>query len=421
MTIRRNLPAESSIDRLARRLILKRLSGFQRGALDLVLPDGTRLTLAGPEAGYRANLRIKNPAFFRSLLLRGAMGLGESYVAGYWETSDLPGLFAFFLSNEKRLRGRQPANPLVKLPRRLFAPQRALPPANTRSGSRANISAHYDLSNQAFALFLDPGMTYSCAVYSDPENPRESLEDAQTNKLRLVAEKAGIGPGDRVLEIGCGWGGFTVLAAREFGCHVTALTLSRQQFDYVRALVRKLGLEDSIEPVFGDYRDHQGSYDAVVSIEMIEAVGHRYHKAYFRAIDRLLAPGGKAVVQAITIIDQRYDAYRQAPDWISTYIFPGGLLPSMKRMTQVVGDKTSLVISDVQDIGRHYVPTLAAWRDRFLRNWQAIEALGFDQRFKRTFVYYFTICEAGFRFGHIRDVQVVLERPGYHAPIQENC
>jgi cyclopropane-fatty-acyl-phospholipid synthase len=259
-------------------------------------------------------------------------------------------------------------------------------------------------------------MTYSCAVCDDPDNPREPQEEAQRRKLRLIARKAGIKPGDHVLEIGCGWGSFAVLAVEEFGCKLTALTLSQEQFDYVKELVVRLGLEDKIQVLLEDYRDHKGQYDAVVSIEMIEAVGHRYHKAYFQAIDRLLAPGGKAVIQAITIIDQRYDAYRQTPDWISTYIFPGGLLPSIKRIAEVVGSRTSLVISGMEDIGKHYAPTLAAWRLRFRENWEAMQELGFDDRFKRTFEYYFTICEAGFRYGHIRDVQFVLDRPRYHGP-----
>jgi len=415
MTIRRNPTEDAWLSRLAQRVVLGRLDSFSRGALTLELPSGQTVKLGGRQPGHQARMAIRHYAFFTSLLRRGSMGLGESYVDGYWETDDLQKLFAFFLSNETRLTGRQLPNPVAKAAQKLLAPRRVLPPGNSRSGSRANVSAHYDLSNQAFALFLDPGMTYSCAVFADPDNPAEPLEEAQQRKLRMMAQKAGVGPGDRVLEIGCGWGSFAVLAAREFGCQVTALTLSREQFDYVSALVRRLGLENAVEPVFADYRDHQGEYDAVVSIEMIEAVGHRYHQAYFRAIDRLLAPGGRAVIQAITIIDQRYDAYRQAPDWINTYIFPGGLLPSLRRISQITGSHTSLQISDVEDIGRHYAPTLVAWRDRFHGNWDQIARLGFDERFRRTFDYYFSVCEAGFRFGHVRDVQVVLERPLYHA------
>ena len=263
-------------------------------------------------------------------------------------------------------------------------------------------------------------MTYSCALFKDPNDPVESLEEAQKNKLRQVARKACIKPEDHILEIGCGWGSFSVLAAQEFNCRVTALTLSQQQYGYVCELVERLELQDRVKPVLGDYREQDGQYDAVVSIEMIEAVGYRYHRKYFQAIDRLLAPGGKAVIQAITLIDQRYDDYRQAPDWINTYIFPGGVLVSITRMAEVISRHTSMVISSLEDIGKNYVPTLQAWRARFHKNWDQIESLGFDQHFKRTFHYYFSICEAPFRFGHTRDLQIVLDRPRYRQPCLES-
>lgn len=421
MTIRSNPPPSSWLDRLAQGLILGKLAGFKKGSLAIRLPDGREIVKGGGEPGPRASIKVSDPAFFRRLLTRGATGLGEAYVDGLWDTDDLLKVFGFFLCNETRLKQRERPNLLATAIQKFLARGYQKPPANTRSGSRANVSAHYDLSNQAFSLFLDPTMTYSCAVFADPDNPEEPLEEAQRRKLRLMAKKAGIKPGDQVLEIGCGWGSFAALAAQEFDCRVTALTLSRQQFDYTRDLLERLGLGDRVEVLLEDYRDHKGQYDAVVSIEMVEAVGHRYHQAYFQAVDRLLAPGGKAVIQAITIIDQRYDAYRRLPpDWISTYIFPGGLLLSLRRIAEVVGGRTSLVLSGVEDIGRHYAPTLAAWRERFLQNWQAIQELGFDQRFKRTFEYYFSICEAGFRYGHIRDLQFVLERPRYHAPCPED-
>jgi cyclopropane-fatty-acyl-phospholipid synthase len=419
MTIRYNPPPSSWLDRMAKSLVLRKLAQFKKGSLSIKLPEGRVITRRGPEPGPKAYIEVTDPAFFRRLLLRGAIGLGEAYVDEIWHTDDLLRVFSYYLCNGNQLKKREKPNHLVNMIVGLLSRGYARPPANTRSGSKANISAHYDLSNQVFSLFLDPSMTYSCAVYDDPDNPRETLEEAQRRKLKLIAQKAGIKPGDHVLEIGCGWGSFAVLAVEEFGCKVTALTLSQEQFDYFQALTERLGLTDRIQVLLEDYRDHKGQYDAVVSIEMIEAVGHRYHNAYFQAIDRLLAPGGKAVIQAITIIDQRYDAYRQTPDWINTHIFPGGLLPSIKRIADVVGSRTSLVISGVVDIGKHYVPTLAAWRLRFYENWDVIQELGFDDRFKRTFEYYFTICEAGFRYGHIRDVQFVLDRPRYHGPCKE--
>jgi cyclopropane-fatty-acyl-phospholipid synthase len=413
MTIRRKGDRPLGLDRLARRFVLWRLRGLGREAVVVKLPDGTSSLLGPSGSPPAAVMSVKDWRMFRQVLLRGEIGLGETYVDGLWSTTDLPGLFSALLCNRKPIHRRERPNRLENLTQYLTRSGRPKVLCNSLHGSRCNIAAHYDLSNEFFAEFLDPTMTYSCALFSDPDNPVEPLEQAQRRKLRRIGERAGIRPGHEVLEIGCGWGGFAVYAATECGCRVTAVTLSRKQYDHVVGLVARLGLEDRITPVLSDYRDLEGTYDAVVSIEMIEAVGHEFHKHYFRAIDRLLRPGGKASLQAITILDQRYDAYRRERDWINTYIFPGGLLPSLSRIAGVVEAHTGLVITKIDDIGPHYAPTLAAWRGRFLRQWPSIEAMGFDDRFRRTFEYYFALCETGFRQGYLHDLQLVLERPRF--------
>jgi len=294
-------------------------------------------------------------------------------------------------------------------------------PDNDPEGSRKNIQTHYDLSNDFFAKFLDPTMTYSCAVFENLEELKSfkkdvsttELEKAQERKYALVARAAGIKPGDHVLEIGCGWGGFAVFAALNLECRVHAVTISKKQHQYVQELIRFRGLEDRISVSLKDYRLLRGEYDAVVSIEMLEAVGHKYHPDFFAAVDRLLRPGGQACIQTITIIDQRYDVYSKSRDWISTYIFPGGLLPSLERVSRVLAGHTSLTIAGVTDIGPHYGPTLATWKSRFLENRQEIMSMGFDEDFIRTWEYYFSICQAGFNQRHLRDLQIILDRPLY--------
>jgi cyclopropane-fatty-acyl-phospholipid synthase len=420
MTIRKKPPGPHWFEAMATRLVLRQLNQYKTGRLTLETAWGDPFTTSPKKTGPQAMIKVLDPAFFRLLLLRQGTGLGEAYVQGMWKSPDLSKLFDFFLANEKKRNQRERPNHLIKPLYRLLNLKKKKPRKNDKKGSQANIAAHYDLSNQVFSLFLDQSMTYSCAVFKDPSQPTESLAKAQQKKLDMIAQKARLEPGMEVLELGCGWGGFARLAAEKYDCRVTALTRSEKQHQYLCDLVNKNGLTNKIKPVLGDYRDMQGQYQAVVSIEMIEAMGHKYHKTYFQTIDRLLAPKGRSVIQAITIIDQRYDAYRQIPDWISTYIFPGGLLPSLTRMAEVAGRHTSLIITEVEDIGKNYVPTLAAWRKRFLDNWDQIKAQGFDQSFKRTFEYYFSICEAGFRFGHIHDLQLVLTRPLYHAGLKEN-
>ncbi len=280
---------------------------------------------------------------------------------------------------------------------------------NTLPGSRRNIHRHYDLSNAFFQTFLDDSMAYSCALFS---HPGESLEAAQRNKYRSIIEKARIGAGDHVLEIGCGWGGFALEAVRRCGCRVTGITLSRDQHRLARERVREAGLQERIDILFHDYRSIRGRFDKIVSIEMLEAVGHGYFGAFFKRLDRLLAPGGIAVIQVITIPDRRYDAYRRSHDWVRKHIFPGGLLPSLTILTRSMTRHSGLMVDHLENIGDHYALTLAEWHRRFTADRDQAARLGFDRRFQRKWAYYLGTCEAGFRERVLGDLQLVLTREG---------
>lgn len=440
---------------LARRVMLALLEGVQHGRIAVTLPDGSRRVFAGPHPGRNVALTIKDERFFPLLATSGDIGFGDAYMEGWWhaggprESGDehgdeygdehgadpvadhvgglqephaLPDLIAFLSENERALslsaRMGVPA-PLV----RFFARMRALAgDRNDQAGAERNIHAHYDLSNDLFETFLDDTWAYSSALYENPDNEAEDLHAAQLRKFDRILELSHICPGEHLLEIGCGWGGFAIHAARTRGCRVTGVTISREQYDMARKRVYEAGLADRVDIRYQDYRTLPDenptacdSFDAIVSIEMIEAVGHEFHPEYFRTIDALLAPHGRAVLQAITIYDQRYDLYRREGDWIIKRIFPGGLLPSLTRIAQVVSQHTHMVIRHVDDIAPHYVRTLAQWRKRFLAKRARVLALGFDERFIRAWEYYFAYCQAGFETGVIGDLHMVLQRPGHLA------
>ncbi|HPC81769.1 MAG TPA: cyclopropane-fatty-acyl-phospholipid synthase family protein [Thermoanaerobaculaceae bacterium] len=391
-------------ERLAQKAVLARLARLGVGRLEMIMPDGGRLTF-GPGGAPEARLVVHHPRFFWRLLAASDVGAGESFMAREWDSPDLPGLVRLFSANAAVLDTPSLFSRLGGLWGRLQQARRR----NTRLGSRRNVAAHYDLSNEFYRLFLDPGMTYSAALF---EHPGQGLEAAQHAKLQAIAAKARLRPGLRVLEIGCGWGSFAELAARLYGCHVTGLTLSEAQAGYARARFQRAGVADRAEVRIEDWRDAAGSYDRIVSIEMLEAVGHEYLGAFFAAVDRLLAPGGIAVVQTITIADQRYDAYRRGTDFIRRYIFPGGHLPSLSVITGVLARRTRLVVRDVESLGPHYARTLRRWRERFVANRERVFALGFDDRFCRMWEFYLGYCEGGFEAGVLDDLQLVLARPG---------
>jgi cyclopropane-fatty-acyl-phospholipid synthase len=375
------------------------------GRLTIALPDGRSVVVGdpAPDAEPRAEIRIHDEAGAMRMLVRGEIGAGEAYMDGLWSSPDLPALLRLAARNRDALALSDGwLRTIGRLP--LVVAHRAR--RNTKAGASRNIRRHYDLGNEFYRLFLDETMTYSSAVY---ETGAESLADAQRAKYRAIADRAALQPGMRVLEIGSGWGGFALYAAGERGCDVTSITISPAQHELATARIREAGLADRARVQLRDYRDVDGTYDAVVSIEMLEAVGHEYFPAFFAAVDRALVPGGRCSLQVITFPDANYEAQRRGVNWIQTYIFPGGLLPSLAVIERTLAD-TRLLVTDVRDIATSYVRTLIEWRTRFRANADTVRAMGFDERFIRMWEYYLSISEAGFATGITQDLQIVLEK-----------
>ncbi len=373
---------------------------IEMGSVSIAVPDGRIYRIAGRHPGPAADITIRNPRMARRALLGGSVGFGESYMDGDWETSDLPALLCLTAYNEDHLGDVHAAGPLVTLARRLWHRFND----NTRRGSRRNIAHHYDLGNAFYERWLDGSMTYSSAVF---EAGIHDLKSAQEMKYRKLAQKLALGPDQRVLEIGCGWGGFAELAAKEFGARVTAITLSSEQLAFARARIQKAGLGERVEARLIDYRDVQERFDKVVSIEMFEAVGERHWPTYFGKIRECLEPGGRAALQIITIGDKWFDSYRRGVDFIQRYIFPGGMLPSMTALKQQI-DHAGLALDRTEFYGAHYARTLSEWNQRFQAAWQDLEPMGFDRRFKRMWEFYLAYCEAGFRAGSLDVVQAAI-------------
>ncbi len=398
------------LDRLAARLVLRALEELREGAVLLTLPDGTARRFGRDDARpVRIVARSWRP--FRSLLRAGDLGAAEAYLDGDWTADDLPGLVRLFARNADLLDRETWVTRLASAADRLLHARNR----NSRAGSRRNVRAHYDLGNDLYETFLDPSMTYSCALF---ETGKETLEEAQEKKLRRIAEKARIRPGDHVLEIGCGWGSFALLAAREYGARVTGITLSTEQAARARERVSREGLEDRVEIRLVDYRDLPAegrTYDRVVSIEMLEAVGEEFLPGYFEVVDRLLAPDGLAVIQSITVPDDRYARYRRRPDFIQKHVFPGSHCPSVGAIVSAVSARSRLLVHHLEDVGAHYAETLRRWREAFLANLPRVKQLGYDERFTRLWDFYLAYCEGGFAARHIGDVQVVLTRSGNRA------
>lgn len=375
----------------ATRLALEIFDRLDGGALAIELPDGTHLRAGhGPLV---AHLRVRDHAVFDETLARGDIGFGESWMDGLWETDDLTGLLTLLSRNRARIGEAIYGRMFRMLGHRLSHLLRA----NTRAGSRRNIEAHYDLGNDFYALWLDPSMTYSAAVF---DTPAESLHDAQLRKYRRILGELGAQPGQTILEVGCGWGGFAEVASTEFGCSVLGITLSPSQLAYARARAEHGGFADRVDFALCDYRDVRGQYDHVVSIEMIEAVGERFWPTYFAQLSALLKPGGRCVVQAITIADALFKRYRRGTDFIQRYIFPGGMLPSPAEVGRQAQGAGLAVVGDFA-FGRDYARTLAHWHCSFETQWPVIKAQGFDERFRRMWRFYLAYCEAGFETGDI--------------------
>ena len=397
-------PGPTRAQARAQHTITQMLGSLEVGAVEVRLPDGRRRVFGDVDSELRSDIHVRDWRFFTRLLHGASVGVGESYMLGHWTSSDLVSLFRIVIANRHAMRRITLASLLNIAGDRVVHAVRA----NRLGRSQRNISAHYDLSNELYAQFLDDTMTYSSAYF---EHPTDTLEDAQIAKYRRLAERIHVQPGDHVLEIGCGWGGFAVFAAVTYGCRVTGITLSEQQADLARRRVAEAGLDHLVEIRLVDYREVTGSYDRIVSIEMLEAVGHRYLGTYFSTIDRLLAPDGLAAVQVITIPEQRYDHYRRRPDFIQRYIFPGGHLPSLQAMTKAMGDSSQLFVEEVTNIAPHYAETLRRWRERFLDNVERVRQLGFDEQFVRMWEFYLAYCEAAFLARYVNDLQVVLTRP----------
>jgi cyclopropane-fatty-acyl-phospholipid synthase len=399
--------------RLARRLITGALQGLADGHLEVATPSGV-LSFGDPAARPRASVRLRNESVFRRVLLGSDIGFGEAYMDGDWSADDLVALLRLAIRNLTLFEDRHRLFSALSRWRDLLT-HRLRP--NSRRGSLANIRFHYDLGNEFYRLFLDSSMAYSCAIFRSAD---DSLEGAQEEKFDRICRKLRLGPSDRVLEIGTGWGGFAVWAATRYGCRVTTTTISAEQHAYSANLFARLGLgPDRIDLRLEDYRDLTGRFDRIVSIEMFEAVGFRNYDAFFGQCDRLLTSDGTMLLQAITVTDQRFEKYRSTPDWIRKYIFPGGELASVGAILQSLGRATSLVLFHAEDIGAHYARTLRAWRGRFTASLDRVRALGFDDRFIRAWEYYLASCEAAFLERQIGDVQLLLTKTMNTAPLMD--
>ncbi len=392
-------------DRSCMNLVINLFNKIETGGLTFYLPDGSARYFGDKNSSFQAQMTIHDYRFFKDAVLGGDVGLGEAYMKGFWDTDDIPALFSVLIKNRQALaNGNMTTAWLVRQKDRLMHALRA----NTLIGSRRNIGEHYDLSNDFFQTFLDPTMLYSCGLY---RGESDTCEDAQRRKLQSIIDKARIESTDHVLEIGCGWGGFAMEAVKQTGCRVTGITVSEEQYQLAQERVLQAGLQDKITILFKDYRHVAGLFDKIVSIEMLEAVGHKYLGTFFTACDKLLKPAGRLVIQVITIPDQSYENYRRNTDWIQKYIFPGGHLPSVTALSQVVTRNTSLLMEQLEDIGTNYARTLKDWRESFTRNLGKINSLGFDEIFQRKWIYYLAMCEAGFRERAIGDIQVVFRKP----------
>lgn len=383
------------------RTVLRMVLGIKKGALKITLPQGQKLRVSGKEIGPNADVTLNNWRLPARGFATGTVGAAESYIDGDWDSQDIASFLEFFLVNSTSdgvdmTRGK---SLLAKITQKI----RHLLNANTKAGSKRNISAHYDLGNAFYSQWLDPTMTYSSAMYGSGAN---DLESAQKAKYKALADSIGLTKDHHVLEIGCGWGGFAEYAAGTVGARVTCLTISKEQHDFAVDRMNRLGLSDKVNIKFQDYRDETGTYDRIASIEMFEAVGEKYWPTFFGKVRDCLKPGGSAGLQIITINDNDFEYYRAKPDFIQRYIFPGGMLPSPTALAKVTKE-FGLSLNGQVIFGQDYARTLIEWRERFAKAWPNIVPLGFDDRFKRLWDFYLYYCEAGFRSEYIDVRQMV--------------
>jgi len=393
------------LHRLARNLLHNRLARLASGCVVLNEGGATR-QFGDANSSLAASVVIRDPQCYSDIVFGGSIGAGESYMAGRWVCDDLTSLVRILVQNEDLLESMETGAAWLTRPlHELFHWVNR----NTRTGSRRNISAHYDLGNEFFALWLDQNMMYSSAVFADPGM---TLDEASTFKLELICRKMDLQASNHVLEIGTGWGGFAIYAATNYGCRVTTTTISQEQHDLARKRIESAGVQDRVTLLLEDYRDLQGQYDKLVSIEMIEAIGHRQFDTYFRKCSELLKPDGLMLLQTITIEDRRFERAKHAVDFIQRYIFPGSCLPSVSALTRSLARVGDMRVFDLQDIGPHYATTLRRWRKRFFERIDEVRALGYPDAFIRMWEYYLCYCEGGFLERSIGDVQMLLTKPG---------
>ena len=380
------------------------ISRLEAGSLTITMPDGSQYNLtSGGVPGPHADVRVVRWRALRKLLTQGDFGFVEAYMDGDWESPNLANVIELAVVNSASLKTNQLQGAWHKLWQRVLH----LLHDNSKRGSRRNIAAHYDLGNAFYEQWLDPTMTYSSALFAQPG---QSLSDAQTEKYRKIAQSLGLKPEHHLLEIGCGWGGFAEFAAKEYGCKLTGLTLSKEQLKFASERMQREGLSEKVEFRLQDYRDVGGTFDRIASIEMFEAVGEPHWPRYFDTVRERLKQGGAAALQIITIAEERFEQYRKSADFIQRYIFPGGMLPSVERLKMQI-EQAKLSFVDATMFGDSYADTLRIWRDRFLAAWADIEPMGFDERFKRMWEMYLAYCEGGFRGRAINVGQFKLTRP----------
>ena len=388
------------------RALCRQLQKITRGCLTLQAGNQTQQMGTVSDGTISANIEVHNPAFFRKTCLGGSLGVADSYADGDWDTNDLVAVFRLFLQNQEVMDGMESG--WASLLNRIARWGYLLSQKNTRKGSRKNIALHYDLGNDFYELMLDPTMTYSCGIFNSPEC---TLEEASLAKYDRIIDQLDIQPHHHVLEIGCGWGGFAHRLAERTEAKLTATTISNRQFEYAQDRIQKAGFHDRISIVKQDYRDLVGQFDRIVSIEMIEAVGHEFLPTYFSQISDLLVSDGAAMIQGITMPDHRYSQYLKEVDYIRTRVFPGSCVPSASAMIEAAVKKSDLRPADLHDFGYHYSRTLREWRMRFLENEEEIKKLGYDDHFRRAWIYYLCYCEAGFEEGYTGDIHLLLAKP----------
>lgn len=398
---------ESLLESLGAKAFFALLRPWQEGCLELVQASGTSLFFGQENSPYKAKMWIRSPKVYKRILFGGDLGFAEAFIEGEWETDDLSRLLSLFSQNQKYTQSYMPfwsfvGNVAARLVHSLHA--------NTLSGSRKNISAHYDLGNELYSRFLDPTMMYSSALFL-PGEGEEDLEKAQMRKVDALLDELHLDASHHLLEIGSGWGFAAQRAAQRFGCKVTSLTLSVEQKKWADQWIEKNGLGHLVQVKLSDYRTESEKYDRVLSIEMIEAVGHENLGAYFAAIERCLKPDGLVAIQMINMPESRYGSYLKKPDYIQRYIFPGAVCPSVQAVLDAVKNHSQLGIDKWESFGPSYAQTLALWKKRFERRWPEIKQLGYDEKFRRIWLYYLAYCEAGFRTHRVSVGHLVLSRP----------